>query len=221
MIKKIFAGLEKGSAKWSGYFDVYEKHLKKFIGKSPKIIEIGIFDGGSLELWEKYFGNDSQIFGIDISEQCLAQKHGPNTKVILGDQGDPSFWSNFLNKRTGFDIIIDDGSHTMRDQIITLETLYPHLNVGGVYIVEDTHTSYWDGWHSSGYGTFLEYSKRMTDIVNKEHFRGKTPVSNNELDNYKNLYSVTFYNSMVVFEKEEYKEFDIVDLTNKRNLHLL
>ena len=221
MIKKLFLDLTKGSCKYSGYFDVYEKHLNKFVGKSPKILEIGIFDGGSLELWEKYFGDSSKIFGVDIHPDVLNQKHGPNTKILLGNQGDSNFWDNFLKEETGFDIIIDDGSHIMRDQILTLEKLFPHLNDGGVYICEDTHTSYWDGWQSQNSETFLNYSKKITDVVNQQHYRGKTPVSKSELDIYSNLYSVSYYNSVVVFEKRHNLVFEPIDTKNKVNLHLL
>lgn len=220
-MKKLFANLTKGSAKWSGYFDVYEHHLQRFIGTSPKILEIGVFGGGSLELWEKYFGVGTSILGVDIAPECLEQQHGPNTKIILGNQGDVNFWDTVLKEYSSFDIIIDDGSHVMRDQIVTMEKLFPHLNNNGVYICEDTHTSYWDGWQSANCDTFLNYSKKLTDIVNREHYRGKTPVSQSELNTYTNLYSVHYYNSMVVLEKKTVGHFEIIDTQNKRNLHLL
>jgi hypothetical protein len=66
-----------------------------------------------------------------------------------------------------------------------------------------------------GAGTFTEHSKRVTDILNQQHFQG-TPISDEALSVYDNLYSVAFYNSMVVMEKEELKTFGITD--NKANV---
>ena len=91
--------------------------------------------------------------------------------------------------------------------------MFPYLNDGGVFAVEDTHTSYWVNW-GGGYKepqTFLEYAKKLTDIVNQQHFQGNNYILPTMLENYKGLYSTTFYNSMVVFEKENLKEFGITD----------
>ena len=68
-LKEIFWDLEKGSTKWSGYFDVYEKHLSKFIGKEPRILEIGVLGGGSIEMWQKYFGADTAVIGVDVNPE--------------------------------------------------------------------------------------------------------------------------------------------------------
>ena len=212
-LKEIFWGLEKGSTKWSGYFDVYEKHLSKFIGKSPRILEIGVLGGGSIEMWQKYFGEDTAVIGIDINPECLNYKYDGDVQIIMGNQGDENFWKQFAEENGKFDIIIDDGGHTMDQQITTLKCMFPYLNDGGVFAVEDTHTSYWVNW-GGGYKSqhsFLEYSKGLTDIVNQQHFQGNNYVVPRVLNNYKGLYSTTFYNSMVVFEKENLKEFGITD----------
>ena len=140
-LKEIFWNLEKGSTKWSGYFDVYERHLSKFIGKAPRILEIGVLGGGSIEMWLKYFGEGTQVIGLDINKECLDYKYDGNVEIVMGDQSDPQFWDQYLADKKGFDIVIDDGSHVMTHQITTLNKVFPRLNVGGVYICEDTHTS--------------------------------------------------------------------------------
>jgi len=217
-IKELFWELDKPSTKWSGYFDVYERHLKKFVGKAPRILEIGILGGGSIELWLKYFGPDTSVVAVDINEECLKYEYNSDVKIVMGDQGDPVFWENFIKTQNKFDIVIDDGSHIMNHQITTLNKIFPHIKEGGVYICEDTHTSYWPqpwGGVFRGAGTFTEHSKRVTDILNQQHFQG-TPIDNNVLNTYNNLYSVAFYNSMVVMEKENLKPFGITD--NKANV---
>ena len=212
-LKDIFWDLDKGSTKWSGYFGVYEKHLSKFVGKAPRILEIGVLGGGSIELWLKYFGPGTEVVGVDINPECKNYVYDGKVDIVMGDQGDPEFWDKFLVNERGFDIVIDDGSHVMHHQIITLNKLFPALYNGGVYICEDTHTSYWPqpwGGVFRGAGTFTEHSKRVTDILNQQHFQG-SPISQETLDTYHNLYSVAFYNSMVVFEKEALKPFGITD----------
>jgi SAM-dependent methyltransferase len=211
-IEELFETTEKPSTKWSGYFGVYERHLSKFIGKAPKILEIGVLGGGSIELWLKYFGEGTKVIGVDIDPRCLQYKYDGDAQVIMGDQGSVDFWQNFLTDNTGFDIIIDDGSHIMAHQITTLQQTFPHLREGGIYICEDTHTSYWKNWGGQygGEGTFLAYSKAITDIVNQQHLVDQ-PIKNDVLENYNNLYSVSFYNSMVVFEKKALKPFVIRD----------
>lgn len=210
-IEQIFDATEKPSTKWTGYFDVYERHLSKFVGKAPKILEIGVLGGGSIELWLKYFGEGTQVIGVDIDPRCLEYKYNGNAQVIMGNQGDPAFWDEFLDKFTDFDIIIDDGSHIMDHQILTLQKTFPHLKTGGVFICEDTHTSYWPKWGGEydKKGTFLDYSKYLSDTMNQQHFQQKMDPA--VLKTFENLYSVSFYNSMVVLEKEALKLFTIKD----------
>jgi SAM-dependent methyltransferase len=217
MLKEIFWNLEKGSTKWSGYFDVYEKHLSKFIGKSPRILEIGILGGGSIEMWLKYFGEGTSVVGIDINPECLEYKYDGDVEIVMGDQGSAEFWKQFAEEHGKFDIIIDDGGHTMDQQITTVNSMFSFLNDGGVFAVEDTHTSYWINWGGAykGQHTFLEHAKKITDIVNKQHFKGNY-ILPNTLEIYTGLNCVSFYNSMVVLEKEAFKEFGITD--NKQNV---
>ena len=217
-IKELFWELDKPSTKWSGYFDVYERHLKKFVGKAPRILEIGVLGGGSIELWLKYFGPGTSVVAVDINEECLKYEYSGDVKIVMGNQGDPVFWEEFLATQNKFDIVIDDGSHVMNHQITTLNKVFPHIKEGGVFICEDTHTSYWPqpwGGVFRGANTFLEHSKRTTDILNQQHFQG-SQIADEVLHTYHNLYSVAFYNSMVVMEKEELKTFGITD--NKANV---
>jgi len=202
----LFYTLEKSSIKWNTYFDVYERHLSKFVGKSPKILEIGVLDGGSIELWLKYFGKDTTIVGLDINPKNFT--YDGNVTFEQGDQGDHDFWDSFLSRHGTFDIVIDDGGHTMHQQNTTLHKVFPSINEGGVVIIEDTHTSYWADWGGipTSPTTFLNNSKKLTDVVNRHHFKGEV-LDNDTLNNFADLYSVSFYNSVVVFEKRKEESF--------------
>jgi cephalosporin hydroxylase len=213
-MEQIFEGLKYSSTKWSGYFDVYEHHLAKFRGKAPRILEIGVLGGGSIEMWHKYFGPGTFVVGIDINPDCEQYTYEGDTKIVIGDQGNPEFWKAFTPNFPEFDIIIDDGGHEMDQQLTTLQYTYPTLKEGGVYIVEDTHTSYWPDW-GGAYGkqeTFLNRSKQITDVLNQQHFT-EPHIDQEILNVFSGLYSVTFYNSMVVFEKRKLKPFYIKDNT--------
>jgi hypothetical protein len=125
-----------GIWKWRHYFPIYERHLHKFVGRPVDIVEIGVFSGGSLDMWRTYFGDKSQIYGVDIEPACVAYE-GPGKRALIGDQSDPGFWQRFLREVPKFDIVMDDGGHKPHQQIATLEALLPHIRPGGVYLCED------------------------------------------------------------------------------------
>lgn len=126
----------RGLWKWTHYFDAYERHLAKFVGGEVTVVEIGVYSGGSLEMWRQYFGPRCQIIGVDIAEECRAYA-GDQISIEIGDQGDPEFWRGFLQRRRTIDVVIDDGGHQVDQQVATLEAVLPRLSPGGVYICED------------------------------------------------------------------------------------
>src|SRR6187551_1933001 len=79
--------------KWDHYFDVYERYFAKYRGKKLNILEIGISHGGSIQLWKKYFGEQVQIYAIDINPECKKIKQ-ENTTIFIGSQSDPVFLSD-------------------------------------------------------------------------------------------------------------------------------
>ncbi len=127
-----------GIWKWLHYFDIYERHFAKFRNKPLNILEIGIYSGGSLDMWREYFGPECMIYGVDVQPDCTVYERA-GVKVFIGDQSKADFWREFKTATPMMDIIIDDGSHKPTHQITTLEALLPHLNPGGVYLCEDVH----------------------------------------------------------------------------------
>jgi hypothetical protein len=125
-----------GIWKWNHSLDIYDRHLSRFRGREVRVLEVGIYSGGSLDMWRDYFGPHSQIYGIDIEPACKAYER-EYVKVFIGDQGDRNFWRRFRQEVPPVDIVIDDGGHLPEQQIVTLEELLPHLRPGGVYICED------------------------------------------------------------------------------------
>lgn len=189
--------------KWMHYFDVYDRHFSRFRGTDVHLLEVGVSHGGSLQMWREYFGPKARIFGADINPDCLKLAE-ERTKIFIGDQGDRKFLRTLAREIPRIDIIVDDGGHTMRQQIATFEELFPRVSENGVYLCEDTHTSYWSAFRGGvrRRGTFMEFSKRLVDQLNAFHSRQRSF----QVDDFtRSTDSVHFYDSIVVFEKKPRK----------------
>ncbi|MBJ6135500.1 class I SAM-dependent methyltransferase [Ochrobactrum sp. Q0168] len=184
--------------KWMHYFDIYEHHFDRFRDKAPTIIEIGVFGGGSLAMWKDYFGLGAKIIGIDIDPTCKEHEQ-PGIEIFIGSQDDPAILDLILSKHPDIDMVLDDGSHQMRHMITSFQYLYPRISPRGCYMVEDTHTCYWDEYEGGlkRPGSFMEFVKDRLDDINAFHAREAILPS----EFTKTTQSITTYDSIVVFEK--------------------
>lgn len=139
-LRRYFDSVVEGPGiwKWLHYFEIYHRHLQRFVGKPVTVVEVGVYSGGSLPMWREYFGAECQIHGVDIMPECRVYGSEANrTTIHIGDQGDRSFWRSFRSIVPDVDVLIDDGGHRPEQQIVTLEEMLPHLRPGGVYVCED------------------------------------------------------------------------------------
>jgi hypothetical protein len=200
---QVFNQLDIFSRKWFPYFSVYDRHFNKFVSQSPYVLEIGIENGGSLKLWYEFFEN-ARVYGIDNNSAVNQLKFNFPVNITVGDQGDDSFWQSYLNNSPGFDVIIDDGGHTMHQQLTSLLHLFPKLNDKGVYLIEDTHTSYWKEY-GGGFreqNSIIEIIKSLVDYLHMEHIDGGFTPPEIVKNVFQGLASVHFYNSVIVLEKD-------------------
>lgn len=129
---------DKGSSTHK-YADVYEYFLLSMRNQARKILEIGVAGGASLFMWRDFFPN-AMIHGIDIVDS--SRLNSDRIKTFIADQGYRSQLGQFIATRgSGFDLILDDGDHSMEQQQVSLGFLFPHVKPGGYYILEDVHTS--------------------------------------------------------------------------------
>lgn len=186
--------------KWKHYFDIYERYFAPYRGKEVTILEIGVFHGGSLQMWKSYFGDKAKIYGIDINPRCKELEE-ENIQIFIGSQSDPVFLQQVKEQIPEIDILIDDGGHTMRQQIVSFEMLYDKVKPNGIYLCEDTMTSYWleYGGGLKRRGTFIEYAKNFIDPLHAWH-SGQSNFKPNQLT--ESLASVAFYDGVVVLEKK-------------------
>lgn len=137
-------GSDKGTLHFErhSYTEIYQNILTPYINKHIKMLEIGVnderFPGASVKMWTSFF-SDVDFIGFDIDELSKEFENG-GVKIFIGSQGNESDLNNLINTHGGgFDVIIDDGSHQHIHHILTFSILEPHLNQGGLYIIEDLH----------------------------------------------------------------------------------
>jgi 23S rRNA U2552 (ribose-2'-O)-methylase RlmE/FtsJ len=190
--------------KWDHYFEVYDRHFSKYRGKEIVLLEIGTYHGGSLQMWKNYFGDKAKIYGIDINPNCK-QVEDENIKILIGSQSDRDFLQKVKKEIPPIDILIDDGGHTMLQQIVSFEELFDHIKPDGVYLCEDLHTSYWMkyGGGNKRKGSFIEYSKNFIDQLNAWHSEQKSLKVDSFTESAK---SIHYYDSMLVIEKSPVKQ---------------
>ncbi|MBD3646927.1 MAG: class I SAM-dependent methyltransferase [Pseudomonadales bacterium] len=191
--------------KWKHYFEVYDRHFSRFRNTDVHVLEFGVSHGGSLQMWQDYFGPEAKIFGADINPHCKQFEEG-NVRIFIGDQEDRGFLRHVGNEVGRIDILIDDGGHTMAQQINTFEELFPLVDENGVYLCEDLNTSYKKKW-GGGYrkkGTFIEYSKDFIDKLNAWH---SSEPHRLEVDEFtRSTDSLHYYDGILVIEKRPRSE---------------
>jgi demethylmacrocin O-methyltransferase len=128
------------------YTYYYEQYFEPIRNENLNVVEIGIlrhparpYEGASLLLWRDYFEN-SIIHGIDINDHTSIAEE--RIKIHVADQGNREQLNYVFTNIGTPDIIIEDGSHFMHHQQISLAHLFKTLKPGGIYVVEDLHTSH-------------------------------------------------------------------------------
>jgi len=166
-------------------------------------LEIGVAKGGSLKMWGHFFGTKAKIIGIDIAEDARSFE-GENTYIRIGDQADPTFLKSLADEFGPFDIILDDGGHTAAQQTNSLLYLYPHVKVdGGIYMVEDTHTSFWGYTDTQDGKSFLDFCSELPSYLHEPYYQGPDKRITKVSPFCASTYSISFYDSIVVFEKRK------------------
>ena len=199
--------------KWGVHFYTphYESHFSVYKDKPIVLLEIGIggiadpyLGGNSLRVWSEWFTHpDTVIIGIDIYEK-LMHFDDPRVKVYQGNQIDKEFLEGIHKSYGDFDIVLDDGSHRPEHVIETFGILFSKVKDGGMYVIEDTQTSYWDGVDSNGKRAYnpenptYSYFKNIPDWINY----AEIPVA--EKPNYLEMHTVGvhFYHNLILIDKD-------------------
>jgi hypothetical protein len=184
--------------KWIHYLEIYERYFAPYRSKPIKFLEIGVYKGGSLELWREYFGESATIFGIDVDPECVNHVTLPN-QVRIGSQDDHFFLQQVINEMGVPDIVLDDGSHLGRHQRKSFDVLFPMLKPGALYVIEDLHTSYWRAVFKGGHGrqnTAIGHIKQMIDDMHAWYHHNPTTTTAKT-----DVGAIHIHDSIVVIEK--------------------
>tara|TARA_R110000868_G_scaffold9602_12_gene47331 strand:+ start:6235 stop:6909 length:675 start_codon:yes stop_codon:yes gene_type:complete len=149
---------------------LYHKYFQEYRDDPLNLLEIGIAAGHSIQMWAKYFSNGKFVC---LDHDIKHYEYPQNDRIIVakGDQRDTTLLNELNNQHGPFDIIIDDGSHIDSYTKITFDTLFPLLKSGGIYVVEDLHTSYHNGVHGiPNTPHFINYIKELIDYVNSHGY---------------------------------------------------
>jgi hypothetical protein len=163
----------KYSDKWSSYLEVYWNLFEPICNGDSDLLEIGIQNGGSLEIWAKLFPNAGNLVGIDNNPKCSALKFDdPRIKVFVEDGSDITARNLVREAASNLGVVIDDGSHISSDIIRSFLLFFPQLRPGGIYVIEDLHASYWLDWEGglSHPQSSMQFLKLLADVVNFDHW---------------------------------------------------
>ena len=203
----LAAGADKAS-NFHNYTEIYARYFAPLKDQPIKFLEIGIYKGNSVRLWEEYFKN-AELHFMDITLERL--EYSPQrARFHIADQEKPQDLRNFIEASGGhFDIILDDGGHTMMQQVMSFKYLFPQVKSGGIYIIEDLHTSYWPEFGGGNHSrTTIGFLKGLIDDVNfvgaQTHRASHLNVNPGlkDLNLYKSqIESIHFYDSVAIIIK--------------------
>ena len=202
------------SDKWGRHYYTphYQDHFRKYRYRSINLLEIGVGGyknpnkgGNSLRMWKKYFPF-GKIYSIDLYEKKgLEEKR---IKILQGSQVDRDFLERLVKEIGKLDIIIDDGSHNNEHVKLSFEILFPLLSNNGIYVIEDTETSYLDSYGGDSLNldnprTTLNFLKTFPDKINFLEYRIPN-ITPNGMESQ--ISSIHFYHNLVFIHKKENTE---------------
>lgn len=206
----------KVSDKWTRYLSEYDLLFRHLKDKHVRLLEIGVQNGGGLEIWSDYFGDGLKFIGCDINPECAALRFDdPRIHFVLGDANTSTTQEEILSISRELDIVIDDGSHCSGDIIRSFLRYFPNIVDGGIYVAEDLHASYWREYEGGLFDPYssIAFFKRLIDIINSEHWgveRNRVDILAGFQEKYgvevqiellEHVHSILFINSLCIILK--------------------
>jgi hypothetical protein len=210
----------KVSDKWESYLSVYDSLLASLEIPLESVLELGVQNGGSLEVWAKVAPEAKVILGIDVNPLCGELKfEDSRIRVAVTDGSIASLLKTATDTEQPFSIIVDDASHLSRDIIENFVSLWPLVASGGKYIVEDLATSYWPNYDGGLYkvDSSMNFLKVLSDLANHQHWTSnnttlelfeafKLSEAKIRAADFGSLESIEFRNSICVISKKMPKQ---------------
>jgi SAM-dependent methyltransferase len=155
-------GAPHESTKSASLYELYDRYFAELEERSITLLELGVYTGESIKVFASYFKN-GKIIGVDLEDRGADFSGYRNVVFALGDQRNAEQLNQICATHApdGVDIIIDDASHYGSWSLMSYSVLYPHLKPGGLYVVEDWTTGYWDDWPDGS--RFQQFAPEITD----------------------------------------------------------
>jgi hypothetical protein len=163
----------KVSDKWQSYLPLYDRLFRPLRRASIELLEIGVQNGGSLELWARYFQQATRIVGCDVNRRCGELSfEDPRIAVVVGDATLDETAEKIRAHVPSPQIVIDDGSHRNPDIIKAFARYFPSMADDGIYVAEDLHCSYWQTYQGGLFHpeSAMSFFKKLADVTNHEHW---------------------------------------------------
>ena len=187
------------------YCEAYEFFLGPMRDKYFMLLELGVGGynyidrgGESLRMWREYF-QYAAVHGVDLHLKSFVI---PGVQIHCGSQDDPVFLEDLFRKIRPVNVVIDDASHINPLTLKTFEICWPMLAPGGLYVIEDCHTSYWPDIYEGGdhENTVVNFFKRQLDYLNHPHSR----INPAEYEHYvlKDIESIHFFKEIIFIRKK-------------------
>lgn len=202
------------ASRYHNYTPVYESYFEPLRDREIILLELGIGDinslnreGESILMWREYF-TKGKCYAIDNDSDKVAR----NTDCFLCDQTDEKVLKDIVDTIGNPDIIVDDASHVQSNTIKSFEILFPLLNPGGLFCIEDTITSYWPSWggvdkifedYKFEHDTIMRYMLRMCHFINLKRQETFNPPQTIEIPDWiKEIDSIHFHHSQIIIKKK-------------------
>lgn len=204
------------SDKWEANLIRYASLFEPFRNQPVRLLEVGVQNGGSLEIWAKYFSKARIIVGCDVDPKCSSLKFSdPRIHLVVEDVLKPGVSSRLVEQFETFDVIIDDASHQSGDIVRAFCSLFPILADEGLYIVEDLHCSYWREFQGGLFAphSAISFFKNLCDTLGHQHWgipadpglvlEGPFPQGSRlPQEQLARIHSIEFANSLCIIRKK-------------------
>lgn len=177
-----------------GYTRIYATFFEPLRMEEVRLIEIGIAGGESLSMWRDYFPN-GRIWGVDAEPSYCGHRLGKRVRCVNKYQEDVS-GMEALGQLVKPHIVIDDGGHFAVPQLASFTALWPQLEPGGYYCIEDLHTAYWPNR-----GSIMPHLHYLIDEMNRCGRVEYADQMDAAAEPGMKVGSVHFYQSMVIARK--------------------
>ena len=212
-LERIFTlnGTDKHSLNGHRYGPHYRRVFGEFRWKRIKLLEIGILDGRSINAWRSYFPF-ATIVACDIVDKSALAVTG--VKIYQIDQTSRDDLAKLVKQETKFDIIVDDGSHVCDHQIFTFKELFPSLVDGGVYVIEDTQSSYWPAFGGKVLGqpgtTCMTFFLELAHYLNSCEFISYENIKDELNELASQISTISFHHNLIFVRKDTQQKFSAV-----------